>query len=47
MRVDEGRNGWGFLAVKAKACTVVGRGEESLLMVTPGSELHLTREKEK
>ena len=35
MRVDEGRKGWSLLAVKEKvkmkACTVVGKGEKSLL----------------
>ena len=35
-----------ILAIEMEACTVVGRGEKSLLS-DPGSELLLTREKEK
>ena len=40
MRVDEGRKGWILLAIKMKARTVVGRGEEGPLC-DPGSELLL------
>ena len=46
MRVDEGRNSWNIVAIKTKACTVVGRGGESLFS-DPGYELRLGREKEK
>ena len=34
MRVDEGRNSWGLLAIKTKADTVLGKGEKGLLTVT-------------
>ena len=33
-----------LLAIKKKACTVVGRGEKSLLTDAPASELRLGRE---
>ena len=45
MQVDEGRNSWNLRAIKTKARTEVGRGEESLLS-DPGSELRLSREGE-
>ena len=45
-RVDEGKKGWSLVAITMKACTVVGRGQKSLLS-DAGSELHLRRAKEK
>ena len=39
-----GRKGWNVLAVKLKARTVVGRGEERLLS-DPGSELRVRKER--
>ena len=35
MRVDKGRTGGSLLAIKTKAHTVVGRGEEGLLKRSP------------
>ena len=46
MRANEGRNSSNPVAMKRKACSVVGRGEKSLFS-DPGSELRLGREKEK
>ena len=44
--VDKGRKGWSLLAMKMRARTVAGRGEDSLLS-DPGPELRLGKEKEK
>ena len=40
MRVDEGREGWGLLALRMKARAVVGMGGTKMLS-GPGSELRL------